>query len=69
MSIHIYMSLAITEQCIEEDRHWTEKELVEFTGSLWVYSALNVTTELKNVQVCCQVHTTSLELGTTLVAL
>jgi hypothetical protein len=53
MSIHIDMSLAIIEWCIVEDRHWTAKELAEFTGSLWVCGALNVTTGLKNVQGCC----------------
>jgi hypothetical protein len=61
ISIHIDMSLAIIEQCVVEDRRWTAKELAELTGSLWVCSAPYVSTELKEVQDCCQAHTTSLE--------
>jgi len=55
------MSLAIIEQCIEEDRCWTTKELAELTGSLWVCSAPNVSAGLKDVEDCCQVHITSIE--------
>lgn len=60
-SIHIDMSLTITEQCIVQDRRWTAKELAELTGSLWVCSAPDVSTGLKDVQDCSQAHTTSLE--------
>jgi len=63
------MSLPLFELCIVENRRWTVKELTELTGSCWVCSAANVSAGLKDVQVCCQAHTMSLELGAPLDAL
>ena len=66
MSVHVDMFMAIIEQHMAEDRHWTAKELAELTGSLWVCSASDVTSGLKDVQDCCQAHTTWLECRATL---
>lgn len=32
VSVHIDMSVAITEQCMDKDRHWTVKEMAKHTG-------------------------------------
>jgi hypothetical protein len=47
--LHTDMTVALTEQCMDEDRHWTVKDLAEHTG-------ISGTTVLQILQQDLKVH-------------
>jgi hypothetical protein len=53
VAVDTVMAVAITEQRMDEERHWTVKELAEH-AVLAEYGALNFTIGLKNTQDCCR---------------
>ena len=63
MSVHLDISVVKPEQCVEQDRPWTVKELSLACWCLWVYSSTNFATGCKNVESVYQVTLTTF--GTT----
>ena len=58
MSVHIDISVVIPEQCVEQARPCTVKELRLACGCLWVYSSTKFTTGRKNEEILYQVTLT-----------